>query len=320
MSAMDQDPVPGRPAGKPLLTLAVPTYNRCAAAAENLGVLLAANLPPSVEILFIDNCSPDGTYEKLSAMIAGAPQKRVRLIRNESNIGVVRNVLKVFEVAHGDYVAVTSDEDPFVVDNIPALTAFLVEHRPDFVSSQVFKGKQLVRSMATPRRIRPEEFGAAAFYYSGLVFGTGPVREILVEVSELVSTPGMHYPHTVVAALLLSRDRGWWWDRELTRAVHRLPHDFSGEWFHVAGRWSQIKFFETFFSDQIARAADSRQRALFERMREAHRGAMHSWLRSGVLVERPDLIEFYDRGWKHRSFTERVLSRLSRAVRRPGAG
>jgi glycosyltransferase involved in cell wall biosynthesis len=94
----------------PLLTIAVPTYNR----AQYLDQLLSKILEQisddaRVELIVSDNASPDSTFEVVSGYLnRGAA---IRYIRNETNVGADRNILQCYEQASGKYVWILSDDD-----------------------------------------------------------------------------------------------------------------------------------------------------------------------------------------------------------------
>jgi glycosyltransferase involved in cell wall biosynthesis len=98
---------------KPLLTIAIPTYNRAWCLRELLTVL-ADQLKdePRVELIISDNASPDETPSVVQDFVArGLP---VRYIRNIQNIGPDANFLQCFEQAWGKYVWIFSDDDLIV--------------------------------------------------------------------------------------------------------------------------------------------------------------------------------------------------------------
>jgi glycosyltransferase involved in cell wall biosynthesis len=98
------------PSERPLLTIAIPTYNR----AHLLDGLLALmqdemHSQPGVELLVSDNASTDGTAELLEAYQCRVPE--IRILRNETNTGADANILQCFEKARGKYVWIFSDDD-----------------------------------------------------------------------------------------------------------------------------------------------------------------------------------------------------------------
>jgi abequosyltransferase len=98
------------PPEKPLLTIAIPTYNRSACLTELLEVLMPQLVgEPRVELMISDNASQDDT----PAVIESFREKGLKLIytRNEINIGSDANFLQCFEQANGKYMWLVGDDD-----------------------------------------------------------------------------------------------------------------------------------------------------------------------------------------------------------------
>jgi glycosyltransferase involved in cell wall biosynthesis len=95
---------------KPLLTIAVPTFNRASCLRELLS-LLADQLKdqPRVELIISDNASPDETPAVVQEFIANG--LRVRYLRNTKNIGPDANFLQCFEQASGKHIWLFGDDD-----------------------------------------------------------------------------------------------------------------------------------------------------------------------------------------------------------------
>src|SRR5215471_12176422 len=98
---------------KPLLTLAIPTYNRAWCLRELLPLLVdQVKNEPRIELIISDNASPDDTSSVVQDFMArGLP---ARYIRNTENIGADANFLQCFEQARGKYVWLFSDDDLIV--------------------------------------------------------------------------------------------------------------------------------------------------------------------------------------------------------------
>src|SRR5277367_2609330 len=95
---------------RPLLTIAIPTFNRCQFLRQLLDSLGEQTRGDDrVEILVSDNASPDET----SAVVAEARRQGTRLnyIRNEENIGADANFLQCYERATSKYLWIFSDDD-----------------------------------------------------------------------------------------------------------------------------------------------------------------------------------------------------------------
>lgn len=95
----------------PLLTIAIPTWNRAAYLRLNLDQLVPQLMEVAhpVEILISDNCSTDESPD----VVAGFMQRGVpiRYIRNSENIGSDCNIAQCFNEAAGRYVLILGDDD-----------------------------------------------------------------------------------------------------------------------------------------------------------------------------------------------------------------
>ena len=115
---------------KPILTIAIPTYNRAAFLNQTLGqihreILLLEDC--YVEILVSDNRSEDHTQEILNKHEALGLIMRV--IYNPSNIGSDKNIAQCFNEAIGDYVLILGDDDLLVDGALRLLVSRLKEKR-----------------------------------------------------------------------------------------------------------------------------------------------------------------------------------------------
>jgi abequosyltransferase len=121
----------------PLLTIAIPTYNR----SKYLDGLLAALMEQMqgetrIELLVSDNASSDDTC----ALVA-AYQGRglgIRYIRNAKNLGPDRNILQCYEQASGKYVWVFSDDDLIHSGTLGRVLKALSSERYDLVCVRAY--------------------------------------------------------------------------------------------------------------------------------------------------------------------------------------
>ncbi|MGB6194431.1 MAG: glycosyltransferase family 2 protein [Terracidiphilus sp.] len=67
----------------PCVTAVMPVYNEAATVAEVVGVVLAQR--PVQELVIVDDCSADGTWQRLTALAKTDP--RIKLFRHEVNRG-----------------------------------------------------------------------------------------------------------------------------------------------------------------------------------------------------------------------------------------
>lgn len=112
---------------KPLLTIAVPTYNGSRTIRNMLDILLP-QIDRRVEILVLDNCSTDDTPSMILQYKERYP--KIKYIRNERNIGPDANFLKALRISCGKFVLLLSDDDVLIENSLDNILDFL-EQYPD---------------------------------------------------------------------------------------------------------------------------------------------------------------------------------------------
>jgi abequosyltransferase len=97
---------------RPLLTIAIPTWNRASYLEQNLAQLkseMRGVAPAEVELLISDNHSTDSTSQVVeNAQRAGLA---IRYVRNAENLGWGRNFAQCYELASGTYLLLLGDDD-----------------------------------------------------------------------------------------------------------------------------------------------------------------------------------------------------------------
>jgi glycosyltransferase involved in cell wall biosynthesis len=105
----------------PLVTIAIPTFNRATWLGECLAAVLAQTYG-RLEIVVSDNASTDETPEVLRSI--GDP--RLKVLRQAANIGPIPNQNACLAAARGDYILFVPDDDrisPTFVERCVALIA-----------------------------------------------------------------------------------------------------------------------------------------------------------------------------------------------------
>jgi abequosyltransferase len=117
---------------QPLLTIAIPTYNRSRYLRELLSALHDQVVrEPQVELIISDNASPDDT----PAVVAEFQEQGlpVRYLRNPENIGADGNFLQCFEQARGKYFWLFGDDDVLLPGALRLLVERLASQTYDLV-------------------------------------------------------------------------------------------------------------------------------------------------------------------------------------------
>jgi glycosyltransferase involved in cell wall biosynthesis len=92
----------------PLVSIGLPVYNGEHFISRAIESLLAQDYAP-IELIISDNASTDRTPEICQKYAANDP--RVKYHRNSTNLGVIKNFNRVFELSSGDYFMWAGDHD-----------------------------------------------------------------------------------------------------------------------------------------------------------------------------------------------------------------
>jgi glycosyltransferase involved in cell wall biosynthesis len=93
---------------KPLISFVLPSYNRIAWIGEAVQSCLAQT-EKNIEVVIVDDGSTDGTFEMLQEWLGENP--KVKLIRNEKNLGAGPSRHKGAEAARGEIILVCDSDD-----------------------------------------------------------------------------------------------------------------------------------------------------------------------------------------------------------------
>ena len=93
---------------KELVSILIPVYNRVNLVGETIDSALCQTYK-NIEIIIVDNCSTDGTWELLQNY--ALKDKRISIFKNEKNIGPVRNWKCCIDKAKGKYAKILFSDD-----------------------------------------------------------------------------------------------------------------------------------------------------------------------------------------------------------------
>jgi hypothetical protein len=303
------------------LTIGIPTYERAATVTHVVHRLLAHPSAGLVEILVIDDGSTDATAERLTADPVIA--ERVRVLRNERNLGYPRTFARVFAECATDHVMFVADDDHVIADILPALIDHLETERPAFASPQFLRGDAVYRGRPETGPIVPEDFLAASAHASGLVYRVDACEDALRTLATRLDadeSDAVVYPQVVVLIELLVAGRACEW-LALPTVLEGLQEpsgirDAGGlEYWSVESRWRQLKSFDAALSDLVERDRSGVAAAMLAAQRKRVFHAMTSAMRG----ESPALGAAFDAGAQRHyadtptsSLRSRVAARLRR--------
>jgi glycosyltransferase involved in cell wall biosynthesis len=121
----------------PLISILIPVYNRD----EFIGPCIESSLNQTiddVEIIVVDNASTDGTWDACQSY--ANTDSRVRIFRNETNIGPVRNWQRCIDEARGRFGKFLFSDDLIKNDFCEKACSFMENEDVAFVFSTVIIG------------------------------------------------------------------------------------------------------------------------------------------------------------------------------------
>jgi len=113
---------------KPLFTIAVPVYNRLGYFIDALNSILNQTFK-DFEVVIVDDCSTDGTWEYIKTI----DDPRIRLFRNEKNIGIVPNWRRCIEKAKGRWFKFLMSDDLMFPDSLYILKKLIDKYTENYV-------------------------------------------------------------------------------------------------------------------------------------------------------------------------------------------
>jgi glycosyltransferase involved in cell wall biosynthesis len=123
----------------PLLSVVMPVFNERTTIDEIIGRVLA--VPVRIELIVVDDCSTDGTRERLSALQA---EHGFRLLLHERNQGKGAALRTGFGAVSGDIVVIQDADLEYSPEEYPDLIALICEGRADVVYGSRFLGRHRV--------------------------------------------------------------------------------------------------------------------------------------------------------------------------------
>jgi glycosyltransferase involved in cell wall biosynthesis len=132
LAEMDRRPLPSLPPEAPAsVSVIVPCFGHAAFLSDMFESLLAQTRPPD-EVILIDDGSPDATAEIVASLLAAHSDLaagRVRLLRNDTNIGQAATLNRGISAASSDLIMILNDDDYLMHDAIESMLGFFAQHR-----------------------------------------------------------------------------------------------------------------------------------------------------------------------------------------------
>ena len=153
-------------AQKPLISILMTCYKHEQFIGEALDGVLAQTYSP-LDIVIIDDCSPDRTAAMIEARLAQHPDRSdIRFIRNEKNVGGWIAIQTALRATKGDFIVLSSGDDIMFPDMVAEMAKIWTERSVSLVTANAFyideNSKSLDRSYRDPNARADDNFETLA--------------------------------------------------------------------------------------------------------------------------------------------------------------
>ena len=122
------------------VSILIPVYNREKIIGETLHSAISQTYE-NIEIIVVDNASTDGTWDVCKSF--ASKDARIKVYRNETNIGPVRNWKRCIDEACGNYGKILFSDDTIDSEYLKKTVPFLQDSDVGFVFSAVVVGSKV---------------------------------------------------------------------------------------------------------------------------------------------------------------------------------
>jgi glycosyltransferase involved in cell wall biosynthesis len=124
----------------PKVSILIPVYNRKNYIAQCIKSALDQTFI-DFEIVIVDNASEDGTWEM--CMKFAAEDSRIKIFRNQENIGPVKNWIRCIEEAAGEFGKILFSDDLIFPEYLENTISYLEDQDVSFVVTNIKHGSSL---------------------------------------------------------------------------------------------------------------------------------------------------------------------------------
>jgi|SRR5579871_1717189 len=150
-----------------LLSVLITAYNREKYIAEAIESVLSSSFK-DFELIITDDCSTDGTYE--AAKKYAEKDSRIRLFRNEKNLGQFANRNYAASLSKGKYIKYLDSDDKIAEDGLKIIMKCMQQF-PDAGTGSECKGK---KAEELPYMFTPRECYIDHYFKESLLLYIGP--------------------------------------------------------------------------------------------------------------------------------------------------
>lgn len=170
---------------RPKVSILIPVYNRSAYITECIQSALD-QIFTDIEVVIVDNASDDGTWEICQQFEVADP--RIRIFRNESNIGPVRNWQRCAQEARGEFSKFLFSDDTLEPNCLSEMVPKLQTSEVALVYCAARIGKSRDKSLVAYSQADSSRLSATQFV-NLVISGNAPVSPgaVLIRTKDLLN-------------------------------------------------------------------------------------------------------------------------------------
>lgn len=224
---------------RPAVSVLMPNYNHGCFLRESLDAILALRRY-FLEIVVCDDASTDNSWEILSEYAVRYPV--IRLIRNDKNLGCMKNIEKLSGEAKGDYLVFPAADDRWIPEN----TECLLKQMTETPGLAMYCGATLILHGKSGNTGKPHGAIPAGLYPPHSVAGFDSIcpwgapcvfirRDIFLEFWKKTAPLKFHYD-AFMELMIAERNSFYYLDKPLA-LFRSTGSNFSSGAFRVSSQW-----------------------------------------------------------------------------------
>ena len=283
-----------------VFTIGYTTFNRKDFIVSQLSSLLAKDVPDNIEIIVIDNFSTDGTYE---AILDLTTDSKIKIYRNNKNLGFAGNFVEVFKRAKGEYVMWASDKDGINLNGVDSLMDWIGEKKLDLVILNYFKEKIKKNEVPTIRKNKTRliNYNDLLFcsHLPGTVWNRNKALSKLHDWSIIKNKYpeiSKYYPNLLLLVKLISFNNCYFFNgyisyqkKEKEKGMSFATAESGKHYSHLASRWLQHKEFLSLIEICIKKTKDKKHKNFLYKMQKSLNENLYELISRAILEEKPSL-------------------------------
>ena len=169
-----------------------------------------------VEYIFVNDCTPDASIERLTQVIEAYPERKsqVKIIDHEKNMGLAKARITALNAATGDALVIVDSDDYVAPSMVEMLVAQMEHSGADIVDA----GYAIVSNGLIAKQCLPIHVNDKVYLKTILCQNVEPnriwgrlIKKSLFEQNNISFTPGVDYSEdfSVLPRLLVNARRSW---------------------------------------------------------------------------------------------------------------